>query len=325
MRDSPSPNFSVVIPLFNKEQSITRCVNSVLQQTYPAAEIIIVNDGSTDNSLAVAQKLTDPKIRLLAKPNGGVSAARNDGMALAKYEFVTLLDADDEWSPVFLEKLASLIQKFPGAGLYYSAHEGRKGAKKMGATTVPSLPLHADSLVNMFNLNTDQGPSSSSVVLRKNLLPRTGLFDPKLAKGEDIDLWIRFALNGPVAIHNASLSICHQDGENNAMNKPCAPDRSLINNLDRYTEAARNNLEFAGYLRQMRVAHICNFLGGNPCELVDPHQEIDHLDLSRLSSIWTYIRQAPRPLRRPVFLLHIYWGSITRRLGRLVGTPAGVK
>jgi len=306
-------SFSVVVPLYNKERSVSRCLRSILSQSLPPGEIIIVNDGSTDKSLTVVQQLTDPRIRIYDQPNGGVSSARNFGIAQAQNELVALLDADDEWHPTFLENMASLATKFPGAGLYYAAHNNVH-AGKIRATTVPSLPPGAESLVNIFHFNTDQGPWSSAVVLRKSFLARTGQFDPKLVKGEDIDLWIRFALNAPIALHNAPLSTCHGDSENRAMEKPSPPERSLVSNLNRYESAAKNNLEFYLYLQQMRVAHICNFLGGNRCELANAHDEIDHLDLRVLPAVWTWIQKSPRGLRRVVFKAHIYAALIGRKL-----------
>ena len=310
----PPPVFSVVIPLFNKERTVDRCVWSVLNQSYPAAEIIIVNDGSTDGSLRTVQKITDPRILRFDQKNGGVSSARNFGIAQARHELVALLDADDEWNPSFLEKMAGLIQKFPEAGLYYAAHNNIHAGVKIVSTAIPALPSGHDGYLDIFTVNTDQGPWSSSVVIRKSFLERTGRFDTKLVKGEDIDLWIRFALNGPVALHNAPLSVCHGDAEIRATQKSCPPERCLIANLSRYAAAAQKNPQFYQYLQQMRVAHICNFLGGNPCELADAHREIDELDLSVLPPVWTWIRRSPRCLRRMIFKIHIHGVRLASRL-----------
>lgn len=312
MSNSSRVKFSVVIPLFNKERSITRCVASVLKQSYAASEIIIVNDGSTDGSLAVVQELADPRIRVIDQPNGGVSRARNSGISAARHEFIALLDADDEWDSHYLEKMAFSIHKFPDAGLYYAAYI-ILSASKAESKVVPCLPAENCGYVDIFGLDADQGPNSSSTVLRKSYLAKTGLFDSKLLKGEDLDMWIRFALNGPVVLYNAPLSIYHNDAENRAMRRPTPPQRCLVSNLSRYDPAARSNPRLYRYLQAMRLGHICNFLGNRPCEFENAHREIDQLDLNGLPFVWTVIQRAPRFLRRTIFRFYVHGARLIQR------------
>src|SRR5690606_29446795 len=105
--------FSVVIPLYNKERSIKQTVQSVLDQTFTDFEIVIVNDGSTDNSLQVVENIDDQRIRIINKPNGGVSSARNKGINEANFNWIAFLDGDDLWKPNHLEIIRGLIDKFP--------------------------------------------------------------------------------------------------------------------------------------------------------------------------------------------------------------------
>lgn len=93
---------SVVIPLYNKATSITSTIQSVLAQSYPYFEIVIIDDGSTDNSVQIVKLIDDKRIRLISKQNGGVSSARNYGIRMAKYEYLAFLDADDYWEPSYL-------------------------------------------------------------------------------------------------------------------------------------------------------------------------------------------------------------------------------
>ena len=94
--ETPSLNFSVVIPLYNKEKYIERTLKSVLEQSYTNFEVIIINDGSTDNSLNVVKNIKDKRLRVISQPNSGVSNARNKGIELASYNWVALLDGDDK-------------------------------------------------------------------------------------------------------------------------------------------------------------------------------------------------------------------------------------
>ena len=104
---------SVVIPLYNKEKSIAHTLKCVLNQTYRDFEVVVVDDGSKDNSAAVVEQFEDKRIRLVRQKNGGVSAARNRGIAEARGEYVAFLDADDVWKQNHLESITNLIHQFP--------------------------------------------------------------------------------------------------------------------------------------------------------------------------------------------------------------------
>lgn len=110
---------SVVIPLYNKEHTILRTLYSVVTQTYSDFEIIIIDDGSTDRSVQLIEsRIDDSRVRIISQENQGVSAARNRGVAEAKYPYIAFLDADDEWLPTYLDKVKEAIGVFPEAGMY---------------------------------------------------------------------------------------------------------------------------------------------------------------------------------------------------------------
>ena len=102
--------FSVVIPLYNKEKYISRAIKSVIEQTYKIFELIIIDDGSIDNSVNIVKKHKDSRIRLIEQENSGVSATRNKGIKNAKYNYIAFLDADDEWKPNFLDTIVRRIE-----------------------------------------------------------------------------------------------------------------------------------------------------------------------------------------------------------------------
>ena len=103
--------FSIIIPLYNKAAYIQKAIQSILAQTFKQYEIIIVNDGSTDNSLDVVNTcpLSTVDYQLIDQPNKGVSTTRNNAIKLAKYEYIAFLDADDWWEPTYLEEMKKLI------------------------------------------------------------------------------------------------------------------------------------------------------------------------------------------------------------------------
>lgn len=112
---------SVVIPLYNKAHTIVNTLNTVVNQTYKDFEVIIVNDGSTDNGVEVIQKhFADNRIRIINQKNAGVSAARNKGVEESKGEWIAFLDGDDEWHPEYLDYVYNAITKYPGCGMICS-------------------------------------------------------------------------------------------------------------------------------------------------------------------------------------------------------------
>lgn len=111
--------FSIVIPLYNKKETILRTLYSVLTQTLPSFEVIVVDDGSTDGgALVIEEHIRDSRVNVVPQENRGVSAARNRGVSLAKYEYIAFLDADDEWLPGYLQKIAEAIGHYPGCGMF---------------------------------------------------------------------------------------------------------------------------------------------------------------------------------------------------------------
>ena len=110
--------FSVIIPLYNKEAYIEQTLGSVLAQTYPFFEVIIVDDGSSDASLQIVNRITDSRIRVISQVNSGVATARNRGVKEAKENYVAFMDADDFWAPNYLERIVFLISTCPDAGIF---------------------------------------------------------------------------------------------------------------------------------------------------------------------------------------------------------------
>jgi glycosyltransferase involved in cell wall biosynthesis len=180
---------SVVIPSYNYARFIREAVDSALAQTVPPLEIIVVDDGSTDNTLEVmAAYASDARVRYLRQENSGLSAARNAGIRAARGEFIALLDADDRWKP---EKLSRQLDKFTeeSVGLVYSGREvfDDKGVQDLN----PADESKCERALEWLTITTLFCPSS--VIVRRRCFTERGGFDESLRKVEDREMWIRLA------------------------------------------------------------------------------------------------------------------------------------
>jgi glycosyltransferase involved in cell wall biosynthesis len=183
-------------------------------------EIIIVNDGSTDNSLAVVEnhfkkEIACAHIKIINQSNRGVSVARNKGVEVSKFEYVCFLDADDEWKPGFLKKMAVLIKSYPQADLYCLAHMIKKDNTYLYKPR-HGLPDGYNGYVEDFFKTSSKGSvaKSSKVCVKKDAILFFGGFPEGVVAGEDLYVWIRLALNGKVACDMSYLSIVHQQKDN---------------------------------------------------------------------------------------------------------------
>ncbi|MFN4270492.1 MAG: glycosyltransferase family 2 protein [Thermosynechococcus sp.] len=206
---------SVVIPLYNKAAHIGHTLESVLQQTSPAAEVIVVDDGSTDGSAAIVQKFTGRGVRLIQQTNQGVSAARNRGVAAATQPYVAFLDADDEWLPEHLATLQKLIRDFPAASLWSTFCVVRRNVKYH----LPPSPFSSGwrGIVDPFFEAYAKGLSivnSSTCCVRKEHLLAVGGFPVGVKLNEDYIAWCKLALRFPVAHEATVTAIYNQDAEN---------------------------------------------------------------------------------------------------------------
>lgn len=216
-------SISVVIPLFNKERHIGRAIESVLRQTKQVSEIIVVDDGSTDNGAAVAISTGGDRVVLLKQLNSGVSSARNRGIKTASGEFIAFLDADDEWYPHFIEEIRQLIETFPDAGLYATAYELAlpPGIRRRAVTAfIPDGPWKG-YLPSYFKASAFGKPPvcSSCVCIPEFVFTRTGMFSTGRRMGEDVDMWGRIAMKYRIAFSTRICAVYHHDASDRASDK----------------------------------------------------------------------------------------------------------
>lgn len=226
--------FSVVIPLYNKEYEIERAISSILNQTYRGFEIIVVNDGSTDGGPERVTRYGDNRIRLISQKNMGVSAARNRGISESNNELVSFLDADDEWTPDYLETIVRLRQRYPVAGIYATAYEviaPDGNLKKINYRGI-NLPDFEGLLENYFRQALGSQPvCSSATTVPKTVISRIGLFALNENMGEDLDMWGRIAIHYPVAFSKKRCAVYYQDAGNRATsgcNRRCERESPFV-------------------------------------------------------------------------------------------------
>ncbi len=199
--------FSVVIPLYNKARFVAGAVSSALSQTLPALEVLVVDDGSTDGGLrALGPLARDPRVRVVAQANRGVSAARNLGIEMAQGEWIALLDADDQWHPRFLEALARAHRCCPRADLLATGFRRVTGAEAEAAAPlddwpVPDRPPGVEVITDLRRRWMQHAPlCASSVAIRAARLRGMGRgFAEGESYGEDLDMWFRLGDLSPVA------------------------------------------------------------------------------------------------------------------------------
>jgi len=186
--------FSVIIPLYNKEKYIANTLRSVLAQTFSDFEVIIVNDGSTDGSAEIVTQFEDPRIRYYAQENQGVSTTRNFGIAVAKSDYITFLDADDYWYPEFLEVMKQNVADFPNASVFSAAIE-KQTSKGIFPAQYSVEKTDDRQLVNYFTSSYKETIiCTSAAVFHKAVFEKSGIFDTEIKSGQDTDLWIRIGL-----------------------------------------------------------------------------------------------------------------------------------
>ncbi|WP_303784428.1 glycosyltransferase family 2 protein [Azovibrio restrictus] len=207
---------SVVIPLYNKAPHIAKAIESVLAQTSPADEIIVVDDGSTDGGAeCVIPYVEKHGVRLIRQENGGVSVARNRGIEAASAEYVAFLDADDLWLPAHLEVLRRLIEKQPQAALLSTAHVIERGGDRYRPKS--SYPDGWCGLVDNFFARYAKGLcliNSITACVKKQDALQAGGFPAGVSRGEDIICWVNIALNHPVAHAEVVTAVYCQDAVN---------------------------------------------------------------------------------------------------------------
>jgi glycosyltransferase involved in cell wall biosynthesis len=226
------PFVSVIISTFNRGWILSEAVDSVLSQDYAPFELVVVDDGSTDDTAEILSAYADPRLRVHFQPNRGVSAARNCGIMHTSGELIAFLDSDDLWLPGKLSAQVQFFQQHPDALICQTeeiwirnkvrVNPKNRHQKPSGDIFRPSLAL---CLV-----------SPSAVMIRRSLLDEVGLFDESLPACEDYDLWLRISCKHPVHLMETAL-IFKRGGHEDQLSRAPSLDRFRIRSIEKLLQA----------------------------------------------------------------------------------------
>lgn len=220
---------SVIIPLYNKGTLVERALGSIAMQNFRDCEVIVVDDGSTDGCADVVRRYAATHqiapIHIVRQENAGVGAARNRGIGLAQGEYVTFLDADDEWKPGHLDALYGLACGYPKCSVFATNYENRMPDGRITPNHLRHLPFDGATGVidNYFVMAAESNPPlwTSAVMVRRDALLKAGCFPVGIKSGEDLLTWARLAAQSDIAYTTEPSAIYHRGFSN-----PRPPERN---------------------------------------------------------------------------------------------------
>ena len=296
--------FSVIIPLYNKALYVNKAIASVFSQSFTDLELVIMDDGSKDDSYDIALRAIGGRTNchIHRQENAGVSVARNNAAALSKGDYLCFLDADDWWDSRFLEEMSGLIKAFPKAGIYGTGYTIVNETKKK--TRVAPIGVEQGFERGYINYcqvyaNTFAMPLWTGAVC----IPRAIFFEmqgfPKGIKlGEDFLLWIKIALKYKVAFLNKPLAFYNQDVEEvnrGVIWKGYDPDTFMTFHFDQFEEEEKSNPDLKVLFDRLRVYSLLRFRFANSYrERVD--REINKVDFSHVDRKYWYLYKLPFPI-----------------------------
>ena len=261
--------FSVVIPLYNQGSVVQRAIRSALHQGSCVDEVIVVDDGSTDNGPEQVSQILDPRVRRITRSHAGPAATRNAGLSASRHDFIALLDADDQWQPGFLDEIAALIRQFPAAGLYATGYSTREPSGKERPLSHSTPPDRRCEWSDYLGIAARGAPPlcSSSTVLVRSVAEHLGGFPEDERLGEDQALWVQIALHHTVAYSRESLVVVHASQRSPASYPPDVLPyiRRLADALNRGDVPAEKAEGAKAFVLSRWIhAALCNTLAGRP-------------------------------------------------------------
>lgn len=296
--------FSVIIPLFNKAPYVAKAIGSVLAQTYTDHELVIVDDGSEDDSAVIAEKAIKGYVncRLIRQENAGVSVARNKGVTVSQGEYLCFLDADDWWELTFLEEMDRFIAEFPEAGIYGANYTIVNETKRK--TRVANIGVEKDfekgyiNYCQVYAKNLAMPLWTGAVCVPRKVFDEMQGFPKGIKLGEDFLLWIRIVLKYKVAFLNKPLSYYNQDVTvaNRGVGRLYSPQNHMLWNLEFLLKEEKSNSDFKQLIDNLRTYALL------PYYLTKEYHDAAKKELEKVD--WGKQPERTRKqYRRPLFVL----------------------
>lgn len=255
------PLISIIIPLYNKDFIIKKTLQSVLEQTYKNYEVIIINDGSTDNSVNIASQFKDRRIVIHNQTNKGAASARNLGIEKSKGELIAFLDADDYWFPNHLEEIVKLYLNYPDCGIYASRYFIKFSESKIIKVNYKNNILNSfrGILADYFkaSMKFRIGLTSAIAVPRKILIENNLLFNSDVSSGQDLELYTKIAIKFLVAITN-KYTVEYNFSINNQLSKTPIIKKRLLD-FNQFKEIEKRNHSLKKYLDLYRLEYAFHY------------------------------------------------------------------
>lgn len=216
-------NITVVIPLYNKTNGILNAIDSIMKQTVEVSEIVIVNDGSTDDSIEKVNSLINNKIKIYEQINQGVSAARNKGIEIAKGDWIAFLDADDQWNPNYIETINDLYISFPSCSVLATSYELQDINGNRKKNKINNIRFREKGILeNYFEVASTSNPPlwTSAIVVKKSSILAVNKFPVGIKLGEDLITWAKLASKFSIAYSLDTMGIYFLDSSQSFLEKP---------------------------------------------------------------------------------------------------------
>lgn len=286
-RERELSRVTIIIPTYNRSYCIGDAIECVLRQGYRDLEVLVIDDGSTDETQAVVEATRDDRVKYVWKENGGVACARNMGLDMANGEFVSFLDADDLWPDDFVDKMLGAMSRHPESGLVYGRIryvdvDGRTELKKQRCHTTPSGWITSELFCSGF-------VSPVAVMIRRECL-RGMRFDRSLPTAEDSDFFLRLSLITQ-AVYVPDVEVLVRATQD-SLSRGCGPNCNRILSLERFCRVAGKRVVPAVRMRR-KLSHACR-------QVAEQYRQ----QMAREAAVFLYakgIKYWPVDLR-------LYWG-----------------
>ena len=292
--------FSIILPLYNKAPYVAKAIRSVLAQTYGNYELIVMDDGSQDESHDVAMKAIkgQSNCRIFRQNNAGVSMARNNAVALSHGKYLCFLDADDWWDSTFLKQMSRLIDDFPEAGIYgtnyYIVNETKHRTRVASVGVDSGFQKGYINYCQVYARTLAMPLWTGAVCIPRHVFDEMHGFPKGIALGEDFLLWMKISQKYKVAFLNIPLSYYNQDSDPRwrGVGHLRAPDSHMLWNLGELEENEKTDSDYKQLIDNLRTYGLFPYYLSRSYH-EDAKRELHKVDWTRQPKKTRYLYRMP--------------------------------